>query len=169
MALPKTTLDRINADAKKAAIVTEYGEYDGGPSNSARMQLISRVDPIQKEFYTKGATAEATKAENIRLQLEAQDANVEILLQQRKELTEQAQVLVNALEKIRTWNDKQGRSAARQIMHIQNFALVILQQWNEGKKVQNPAITHEQAIDLLNPPEDKEPQGMPLPPKEPFD
>lgn len=46
---------------------------------------------------------------------------------------------------------------------------IFLQQWNERKDVQNPAITHEQAIDLLNPPEDKEPQGMPLPPKELFD
>lgn len=44
--------------------------------------------------YADGATAEATNAESIRLQLEAQDANVEILLQQNKELTERVNKLV---------------------------------------------------------------------------
>ena len=61
--LPQATIDRINAEAKKAAMITEYREYDSGPSNSARMQQTSRIDPIQKEFYTKGATEWAGKAE----------------------------------------------------------------------------------------------------------
>lgn len=59
--IPKTTQDRIEADARKAALVVEYVEYDAGPLSSARMQSTSRIDPIQKEFYIKGAMAEAER------------------------------------------------------------------------------------------------------------
>jgi len=65
MTLPKEISDRINAEAKKAAMIIEYGEYEPGPSNSARMQQTSRIDPIQKEFYVKGAIEWAGKAQGL--------------------------------------------------------------------------------------------------------
>jgi hypothetical protein len=65
MNIPQETIDRISAEAKKAAMVIEYGEYDPGPSNSARMQQTSRIDPIQKEFYIKGATKWAAMAQKL--------------------------------------------------------------------------------------------------------
>lgn len=61
--MDKTTQSRIEADARKAALVIEYVEYDSGPASSARMQSTSRVDPIQKEFYIKGATAENNRVQ----------------------------------------------------------------------------------------------------------
>lgn len=55
--LPGEIIRQIESDAKKAATIIEWGEYDSGPASSARMAQGSRIDPIQKEFYIKGATA----------------------------------------------------------------------------------------------------------------
>ena len=55
--LPKEIKAQIESEAKKAAIIVIYNEYDAGPVSSARTALGSRIDPIQKEFYIKGATA----------------------------------------------------------------------------------------------------------------
>lgn len=54
--LPEEIVKQINSEAKKAATVIGWGEYDAGPASSARMTQVSRIDPIQKEFYIKGAT-----------------------------------------------------------------------------------------------------------------
>jgi hypothetical protein len=54
--LPEEIKQQIEAKAKKAAMIVEFGEYDSGPASSARMAQTSRIDPIQKEFYINGAT-----------------------------------------------------------------------------------------------------------------
>lgn len=64
MTLPQEISKRIEAEAKKAAMVIEWEGHNPGPSNSARMQQTSRVDPIQKEFYIRGATEWAGKAQD---------------------------------------------------------------------------------------------------------
>lgn len=51
--------------------------------------------------YIAGATAVHAQNESVRLQLEAQNSNVEILLRQKKELIDRSQVLVDALEAIK--------------------------------------------------------------------
>jgi hypothetical protein len=65
MILPQEISKRIEAEAKKAAMVIEYEDHDPGPSHSAKVEQTSRIDPIQKEFYIKGATEWAGKAEEL--------------------------------------------------------------------------------------------------------
>jgi hypothetical protein len=59
--LPEELQREIESAAKKAATIAEWGEYDSGPASSARMAMSSRIDPIQKEFYIKGATEDELK------------------------------------------------------------------------------------------------------------
>lgn len=80
-------------------------------------------DEWYQRVYIAGATAEHAQNESVRLQLEAQDANVEILLSQKKELIEKAQVLVDALEAL-----KEGAEN-----HTIHFIDKILKQWKSGK------------------------------------
>jgi hypothetical protein len=54
--LPAEIVNQIEYDAKKAATVVIWNDYDSGCASSARTAMGSRVDPIQKEFYIKGAT-----------------------------------------------------------------------------------------------------------------
>jgi len=122
-----TTQERIKDDAKKAYPVSwQYQERIG---------------------YIAGATAENEHNESLKLQLEAQNANVEILLQQKKDLIEKSQVLVDALGICKhalelcydvTEHPADGSTA-------QDSALIIiakaLEQWKsgKGKEVPKPA------------------------------
>jgi hypothetical protein len=65
MTLPQEISDRINAEARKAAIIVEWQKLYSGPNSSASMHQVSRVDPNQKEFYIKGATEWAGKAQEV--------------------------------------------------------------------------------------------------------
>lgn len=55
--LPEEITKQIESEAKGAAMIIVWGEYNAGPASSARMATVSMIDPIQKEFYIKGATA----------------------------------------------------------------------------------------------------------------
>lgn len=101
------TQERIKADARKVYPVSwQYQERIG---------------------YIAGATAEHAHNESIRLQLEAQNANVEILLQQKNDLIERAQVLVDALESVkRTLNWIENADELDIIREA-------LEQWKSGK------------------------------------
>lgn len=92
--MDKTTQDRIEAEAKHRGKNHMFVPMDGDYSSYEFHGFIV------ERSYIAGATAEHAQNESVRLQLEAQDANVEILLGQKKELIERAQVPVDALEEI---------------------------------------------------------------------
>lgn len=106
MALDKTTQERIKADAEK------------------KYPRVTALAIANRNGYIAGATAEHAQNESVRLQLEAQDANVEILFSQKKELIKRAQVLVDALEEILKQHDYYS---------VIELAAKALEQWKSGK------------------------------------
>lgn len=124
--LPADVQERIKADALKYADET-YGE-----SFNFMTEGQQKIWEEGKRDYITGATAEYAQNESVRLQLEAQDANVEILLNQKKELIDRSQVLVDALELIR---DKLSGINDTITNDIVSIAEKYLQQWKEGKEV----------------------------------
>lgn len=81
-----------------------------------------------KEGYIAGATAENERNETMRLQLEAQNANVEILLAQKNDLIERAQKLADTLEWIKTYGPCDDRTV--------KFIDKALQGWEGEKEVE---------------------------------
>lgn len=91
--LPADEQERIKADAKTAA---KREEVRLKKRNIEYGRMVSQIHGYTSG-YIAGATAENAHNESVRLQLEAQNANVEILLSQKKDITEKAQVLVDTL------------------------------------------------------------------------
>lgn len=96
-----------------------------------------KVGPLNSD-YTRGyldgkkagATVENERSESIRLQLEAQNANVEILLAQKNDLMERAQPIIDALDQFISYHET-GLLPAR---HVYEKAVAAREQWKAGKE-----------------------------------
>lgn len=122
-----TPQERIKADAEAAtndhAVTLRAKEMEYAA-------MIMRLFGY-KEGYIAGATAEHEHNKSERLQLEAQNANVEILLSQKKDITARARVLVDALDQFISYHET-GLLPAR---HIYEKAVAAREQWKSGKEV----------------------------------
>lgn len=99
-----------------------------------------KVGPLNSD-YTRGyldgkksgATVENERNESLRMQLEAQDANVEILLAQKNDLIERAQKLVEALEAVLPYLKAAGTNGNHWGPQVKEA----LQQWKGEKEVRD--------------------------------
>ena len=84
---------------------------------------------------------------------------------------ERAQRGINLLQELVTLKerkDKEGKFIGYERLKqiAWELAKEFIQQWNEGNE---SVIAAEQAVSLLNPPEDNSPKGMPSPAEDPFE
>lgn len=110
------TQERIKADAKK------------------KYPRVTAVAMANRNGYIAGATAENAQNESVRLQLEAQDDNVEILLQQHNDLMQRAQAVIDKLEQVelvhKQYHNLNGNNPAAN--HLFNLVREALLQWKSG-------------------------------------
>ena len=102
-------------------------------------QIHCHVGDMEHEAYIAGATAEFERAYHVDMQLKAQDANVEILLNQKKELINIAHALGDALtelvelKRIRDETPLSADYLKRKPMAWE-AARKALEQWKSGKR-----------------------------------
>ena len=109
--LPKEIKSQIESEAKKVAIIVIYNEYDAGPVSSARTVMGSRIDPIQKEFYIKGATEWAqwkVAYDDLRVCYNAANKVIDQHEKENQQLKERCDKMEAALEWIKTYGPDQS-------------------------------------------------------------
>lgn len=118
--LPAEVVNQIAYEAKIAAAIIEWGEYDSGSASSARMVQGSRIDPIQKEFYIKGATEWAERAKGLA------DALRELVdlkymkdegLKMKEYLDRKPAAWTQAIIALQQWKDGKGKEVERPCPH----------------------------------------------------
>ncbi len=183
--LPEIITKQIDSEAKKAATIAEWGEYDSGPASSARMAQTSRIDPIQKEFYIKGATEWAQwKVKYDELKKEADQLRrwkmkaVELLTKINSYAHKHLEIKLGQCAVDLVISMAKERDELKERCEKMEAALEWIKTYGPDQSAIGQAfiakalaygINEKEGARLLNPAEeDSAPQGMPLPAEDPF-